>query len=375
MFSMLENMRGPPALLLGGILIALVYLLGRRFATEAQRRKLIASHGCKPPQKFPVRDPLFGLDVMYQTVKAHANKTMLQTKRSHHEMYGNTHSSRLATVRTISTIDPENIKAVLSTNFKDFHVGLPRRRAFSPAIANSILVADGAEWERSRAFLRPSFSRSQVGDLQTLETHVKHLLESIPRDGSTLDLADRFFRYTADVTTDLMFGESILSLPHPEAFGGDLSTACRDLQVGGERRFILGKFADVVPQREFYRSVKKVHDWMDSHVEKAIQQRRLVQEKAEKEDIEDESSRHIFLKELVKLTDDRLTLRDQLLGMFLAGRDTTASLLSNLFFVLARYPEVWQRLHEEIRASLQGRRPTYDELKKLKYLSYCLNES
>lgn len=369
---MLEDVSGLTALLLGGFLLGLVCFLGQIFATAARRRKIISSYGCKPPSRFPVWDPVFGLDVMYKTVQAHNRKTFLSTKRSQHEVYGLTHSSRLAAVPTISTIEPENIKAVLSTHFKDFAVGAPRRRAFSPIIANSILVADGAEWERSRAFLKPSFSRSQVGDLEALEAHVKHLIETIPRNGSTVDLAGLFLRYTADVTTDLMFGESILSLPHPEAFGGDLAKACRDAQLGAERRFILGNFANLVPQRAFYRSVEKIHSYVESHVEKAIQQR-LSQENREKDDVE-ENGKHVFLRALAKLTDDRLILRDQLLGIFFAGRDTTAALLSNLFFVLARNPDVWQRLQEEM-TFLEGRQPTLDELKKLKYLSFCLNES
>jgi cytochrome P450 len=373
---MREDMSWGTPWLLGGFILGLVYFLRKRFAAEVRRRNIISTHGCKTPSRFPVWDPVFGLDVMYQTIQAHKRKTLLSTKRSHHQVYGMTHSSRLATVPAISTIEPENIKAVLSTNFKDFVVGTPRRRAFSPIIANSILVADGVEWEHSRAFLKPSFSRSQVGDLEILEAHVKHLIKAIPRDGSTVDLAELFLRYTADVTTDLMFGESIFSLPHPEAFGGELAQACRDAQVGAERRFVLGKFADLVPQRAFYRSVEKIHAYVNSHVEKAIQHR-LSRENAEKADGKDDgkdNGKHVFLRELAKLTDDRLILRDQLLGIFFAGRDTTAALLSNLFFVLARNSDVWQRLHEEI-ASLEGRQPTLDELKKLKYLSTCLNES
>lgn len=377
---MLEDVsRVPASLVLGALFLGLVYSLIQRFKIEARRRNLISSHGCKPPTKFPVWDPVFGIDVMYKMVKVHRNKTMLSTMRARHAQYGITFSSRLANVATISTIEPENIKAILSVNFKDFHVGLPRRRAFGPVVANSILVADGVEWERSRAFLRPSFSKNQVGDLQTLEIHVQHLIETIPKDGSTVDLAERFLRYTADVTTNLMFGESILSLLHPEAFEDDLSKACRDAQVGAERRFILGIFAHIVPQRQFYRSVKKIHAYVNSHVEKAIQQRFLSQEKTEKpenpeRDNMEDHARHIFSEELAKLTTDRLILRDQLLGMFLAGRDTTAALLANFFFVLSRNVDVWQRLHKEVQ-SLEGRKPTLDELKKCKFLSYCLNES
>jgi cytochrome P450 len=359
---MLEDVSGVTAALLGGFILSLVYFLSQRLATEARRRNVISSHGCKAPSKFPVWDPVFGLDVMYKMIQAQQRKTFLSTRRSYFELYGLTHSSRIATVSTINTIEPENIKTVLSTSFKDFMVGTSRRRAFSPIVANSILVADGVEWEHSRAFLKPSFSNSQVGDLKTLEIHVKHLIESISH-GVTVDLAELFLRYTADVITDLMFGESILSLSHPKAFGDDLTKACRDAQIGAERRFLLGRFANLMPQRAFYRSVKKIHAYIDSHVEKAIQQR-----------MTKDDGKHFFSRELAKLTDDRLILRDQLLGIFLAGRDTTAALLSNLFFVLARNPDVWQQLREEV-TSLEGRRPTLNELKKLKYLSFCLNES
>ena len=372
-FQIFELDGSGPQLLLGGLVLAsLFYIIALRLRTYEARQKIIRQHGCQSPSKYPVWDPIFGLDVIYDAVRAVKRKTFMSEKTSHYQTYGNTHSSRLTTFPVISTIEPENIKTVLSLNFKDFVIGTPRQRAFGPVIANSVLVADGIEWEHSRAFLKPSFARSQVGDLATLEIHVKNLIEAVPHDGSTVDMAQLFLRYTADVTTDFMFGESILSLPHPEAFGGDLAEACRIGQLGAERRFRLGIFANLVPQRAFYRAVKKVHTYMEAHVDKAIQQRQLQadDEKGKPND----ASRYVFLNELAKLTDDRLVLRDQLLGIFLAGRDTTAALLTNMFFVLAREPKVWKQLQEEI-SSLDGREPTLDELKGLKYLSFCLNES
>lgn len=370
--SILESADRFPSLLLGGLVIGAFYYIFLHVRTNQARQNIILETGCKPPPKYPVWDPFFGFDVIYDAIRAVKRKTFLSEKISHYKAYGNTHSSRLTTFPVISTIEPENIKTVLLTHFKDFVIGTPRRRAFEPVIANSVLVADGVAWEHSRAFLKPSFARSQVGDLATLETHVKNLIEAIPCDDSTFDLAQLFLRYTADVTTDFMFGESILSLPHPEAFGGGLTEACRIGQLGAERRFRLGVFANLVPQGGFYRAVKKVHTYMEAHVDKALQQRRSRTE-SEKNGTDD-TSRYIFLDELAKLTDDRLVLRDQLLGIFLAGRDTTAALLTNLLFVLARNPEVWERLHQEI-ASLRGERPSLDELKGLKYLSFCLNES
>ncbi|KAI4088188.1 MAG: hypothetical protein L6R37_008232 [Teloschistes peruensis] len=265
------------------------------------------------------------------------------------------------------TIEPDNIKAVLSTHFQDFIVGAPRRRALSPVLAKSVLIADRAEWEHARALLRPSFARSQIGDLVTIELHVKNLLDVLPRDGSTVDLAEIFLRFTADVTTDFMFGESILSLPKPEAVGGELAAAARGAQVGAERRIRLGIFAHIIPQPAFYQSVRKLHAYMDAHVDRAVQQTRLG------ETNEHDKDRYIFSRELAKLTGDRIQVRDQLAGIFFAGRDSTAALLSNLFLLLSREHKVWQRLQEEF-GTLEGRKPILDELRGFKYLSSCLNE-
>ena len=370
--SMIEMVGKTSTLVIGGFVLAIFYYLGLRFKLYKERRKTILQHGCKPPARFPHWDRLLGLDVIYDTIRAVKRKTFLSEKISHYEAYGNTHSSRLTTYSVLNTIEPENIKIILSTNFKDFVVGAPRRRAFEPIIANSVFVADGVDWEHSRAFLKPSFTRSQVGDLATLEVHIENLLKAIPRDGSTVDLAELFLRYTADVTTDFMFGESILSLPQPQAFGGDLTKSFRDAVIGAERRSVFGIFANVVPQRAFYQSVKKVHAYMDVHVDKALEQRRARKDRGVG-GVAD-TGRFIFSKELARLTDDRLALRDQLLGIFLAGRDTTSALLSNLFFVLARNLEVWKRLREEI-STLDSRQPTLDELKGLKYLGFCVDES
>lgn len=369
MFASLSLIR---LLLSGALALASLFVSLRSFIIYTRCRRTALQHGCKPPPKYQGWDPLFGLDIVYNGIQAINRKNFLNWRRSQYETYGYTHSCKVGAHSAICTVEPENIITVLSTKFKDFVLGTPRQRAFSPVLKNSILVADGLEWEHSRAFLKPSFSRSQVGDLATLEIHVKNLIAAIPHDGSSVDLLELFLRYTADVTTDFMLGESIGSLPRPDAFGGKLTQACEVAQRGMARRLVLGRFADFIPQPALYRSVKLAHDYVDGHVENAIQEKRS-RNLSEKNEIK-QSSKYFFLKELVQLTEDRVVLRDQLLGIFVAGRDTTATLLSNLFFELARRPDLTKQLQEEVR-SLEGRQPTLDELKGMKLLSYCMNES
>jgi cytochrome P450 len=78
---------------------------------------------------------------------------------------------------------------------------------------------------------------------------------------------------------------------------------------------------------------------------------------------------YTFLHALAAFTRDRKVLRDQLVAILLAGRDTTASTLSWTFYELARHPEVVKKLREEIVDSVGlERAPTYGDLKSMKYL-------
>jgi cytochrome P450 len=83
---------------------------------------------------------------------------------------------------------------------------------------------------------------------------------------------------------------------------------------------------------------------------------------------------YTFLHALASFTRDRKVLRDQLVAVLLAGRDTTASTLSWTFYELARHPQVVKKLREEIIEHVGLERPpTYSDLKNMKYLQVRLS--
>jgi cytochrome P450 len=106
---------------------------------------------------------------------------------------------------------------------------------------------------------------------------------------------------------------------------------------------------------------------VDAYVEKAFAQKRTG-------DIEKWDGRYIFLYELTKQTDSKYKVRSELLHILLAGRDTTAALLTNVFWELSRKPAVWAKLRKEVD-ELRGEKPTYEQLKDMKYLKAVLNEA
>ena len=60
------------------------------------------------------------------------------------------------------------------------------------------------------------------------------------------------------------------------------------------------------------------------------------------------------------------------------GRDTTAALLTDVWWNLSHEPQVWQRLQKEVSSlenPLSRERPIFEQLKEMKYLRAVLNES
>jgi cytochrome P450 len=82
-----------------------------------------------------------------------------------------------------------------------------------------------------------------------------------------------------------------------------------------------------------------------------------------------------FISSLARETNDRKHIRDAIMAMLLAGRDTTAGTLSWCFLELARHPEVLQKLRKEVDETLATEGPSYQQLKDMKYLSAVINET
>lgn len=78
--------------------------------------------------------------------------------------------------------------------------------------------------------------------------------------------------------------------------------------------------------------------------------------------------------ELVKETQDRDSLRHQIMNLFFPARDSTAIGVSNVFFQLARHPRVWDKLREEVVNTAPGAL-SIELLNSMKYLRNVIDES
>jgi len=132
-----------------------------------------------------------------------------------------------------------------------------------------------------------------------------------------------------------------------------------------------GPLQRFVPLGSFRNGLKLVNELCNTYIDQAL---RLTKEELEAVTKSDEG--YTFLHELASYTRDRKIIRDQLVAILLAGRDTTACTLSWTFYELGRHPEVVKKLRAEILATVgTDRKPTYADLKGMKYLQNVMNET
>ena len=377
MASSLVDSRSVWQLLAGTILLYAVYYLHWQLTVGANRRRMIKENGCKPIKHHPgLNSPtqrLFGTTIVLESMKAFKKYKLLETSYNQFQQLGNTFEANLLNTKALHTIEPEILKTMLATKFKDWNLSDQRKSAFIPLLGHGIFTTDGAAWQHSRDLLRPNFTRSQVGDLATFEAHISQLIDRIPKDGSTVDLQELFFRLTIDSATEFLFGESTNTLApststeSPARFAEAFN---RSQAFTGEvgRNGFLSKF---VSKKEFHSDVKYVHEFADRYVQRGLEIRKTYD--LEKANGKEEGERYVFLSELVKQTSDPIQIRSELLNILLAGRDTTASLLSNVWFILARRPDIWEKLQAEV-SQLGEELPTFAQIKDMKYLKQVLNE-
>lgn len=270
--------------------------------------------------------------------------------------------------QTVFTVDPENIKAILATQFNEYGKGPQFHQDFEEFLGDGIFNTDHEKWQQSRQLIRPQFIKDRVSDLETFERHVSILLPLLGGNGREVDVKDLFFRYTLDAATDFLLGRSVGSLEHGEVAFAEAFGEIQRIQNTIARS---GPLNWVIPRKELRRHLKVLNSFVEPYIEQTL---RLSPEELEKRTKGEQG--YTFLHALASYTRDRKVLRDQIVSTLLAGRDTTACTLSWMLYELSQNPELVTELRREVEQTvgLTGK-PSYADLKSMKLLQYTMNET
>ncbi|QIW95936.1 hypothetical protein AMS68_001454 [Peltaster fructicola] len=340
-------------------------------ALKQSRKAFKEQHGCKDPPPNMRPWDIFGFYGVYLLVNEAKQYRLLEYWNNNYKIYGQTHSGNRRGRQFTTTMDVENFKAIHATNFDDWAVE-DSRQGFIQFLGKGVFLSDGAFWAHSRSVLRPQFEKHQVAELGQFEPHVQRMFKSFPTDGSTIDLQVLFHKLTMDTSSEFLIGRSTLLLDQTyNEEGHEFAAAFEAATQDGTLRARLGWMYWLWPHFAIQKDHAIIHRFAEKWVQQAMQEKHSQHD----EKSNGKKSNYTFLKQLVM--DDRMDakrIHGEILNIMLAGRDTTASLLSAMFFVLSREARIMQKLRAEVD-ELNGELPTYERLRDMKYLKYCAQEA
>ena len=168
--------------------------------------------------------------------------------------------------------------------------------------------------------MRKHFARIQYQNLGLFREHVDNLLQCLPVSQGVTDLQPLFFNLTLDMTTDLLLGKSTRSLkPTSDAGIKAFQESFNTAQEGLAKRFRIAPWQFLYNPAEFRDACSTVHRFVDDYIKEREVSGSVGHQRPWS---------FAFIDQLAEESNDAKSLRDQLLNILLAGRDTTACSLS-----------------------------------------------
>ena len=171
-----------------GLFACIIYPVANALWIYSARRAQIRQEDCRSPRKYTQKWYLLDVDILIENLKqARAHHFMEHSQYRYHH-WGPTFQGSLLGTTTISTIDPKNLQSVYSLDFQSFGLESLRLPTAGLFMGRGISTTDGLFWEHLRALVEPIFTRAQFADLETLEHHLKQMIDLLPADGSSVDV-------------------------------------------------------------------------------------------------------------------------------------------------------------------------------------------
>ncbi|XVE56597.1 hypothetical protein DITRI_Ditri04bG0023800 [Diplodiscus trichospermus] len=289
--------------------------------------------------------------------------------------------SRLGARRTVVTANPANVEHMLKTNFNNFPKGKPFTEILGDLLGCGIFNVDGELWSTQRKLASHEFSTKSLRDfvVQTLQEEVENrlipLLEEAMETQKVLDLQDVLRRFAFDTICKVSLGHDPccldLSKPVPPLVKAFDSASEISAMRGMAPMFVIWKIKralNVGSEKQLKEAIKLVHGC----VLEIIQNKKSAL-KAETKRVDGDD----LLSRLLSAGHDDEVVRDMVISFIMAGRDTTSSAMTWLFWLLSKHQNAEKMIVKEVESMLgNGEKGLdFEVLKEMNCVKACLCES
>lgn len=241
--------------------------------------------------------------------------------------------------------------------------------ALAPLVGDSIFVSSGATWRRQRDMVDPAFSHMRINTaFESMVAAVDDYQTRLDTEGQaprSLDLA--MSELTADIICRTVFSTSLASEMAREVFDAFTVFEREVAQVELRRLIFEPAFADVPQPAPVVEACDRIRyqlgKLIDMHGQSACPHADIARAVM---DATDAGTGEGFTRE---------ELVDQLGVFFLAGHETTASVLTWAFYILATQPQMLARVRTEVDATVGDGPVEFEHIKKLPFTRNVFKET
>ncbi|KAK4952711.1 hypothetical protein LTR10_009518 [Elasticomyces elasticus] len=270
--------------------------------------------------------------------------------------------------RVVHTIEPANLRHVLTTSARDWGVFSGQRNSLYPLAQNGVLTTSGLQWAHNRKPLSRHVNGVRSKDPSVVESDISALFEAIGSSDdegwtSASDMSDLLRRMALDMATTFFFGvtaQSQLSgvrrrtgntslnnnpdtrLGKSMALTEDFTNAWKQVTDFVTWRAALGSKYWMADGPQYRAACAKMEEFAD----------RLIDDVAAQAAVSTDSNATVCL--VSKLLDDfrdRTAVRHNVLELCIAGQNMSGTALQWAFAELGNNPAVFAGLRSEILAT------------------------
>lgn len=272
---------------------------------------------------------------------------------------------------------PAHLEHVFSTRADNYTKG-PMFSRLRPILGDGLLLTDGAVWRSQRRLLQPAFHPRRIRSLvalfdQLVERRLDHLRPRAEQGGA-IDLGDEMRLLTMHVGVAALFSSEV-GEADSDAIADGFDRALHHIPLRFFTYF-LPEWLPLPGQRQIARLRRMIATFTSGMV--AARARHpgarddllsLLLTATAKSDAEQRTLG------IHQRADARRFVIDHVTTSLFGGYESTATSLTWVFLMLAKHPEVAERVIAEADCLLAGRAPTYEDLGKLHYLQQVIDES
>jgi cytochrome P450 len=284
------------------------------------------------------------------------------------QRFGDISRLKLGPMVAFLAVHPDHVRHVLVDNGRNY-VRDPPFLELKKVVGEGLLMSDGEPWRRQRRLMQPAFHQKKIAGMAArMAASGRELIEELSasaKEGRAIDMAEVMGHQTLRIAGRMLFNTETAS--DTAAFIDAIPVIMAYVAVRGRSIVKVPQALPTATNRRFREAMAT----LDSVVYKTLKLRRQGADKSE--DLLALMMEARYEDTGLGMSDEQL--RNEVLTLFLAGSETSATALTWTWVQLSKNPAVMRELRAEVDRVLGGREPTLDDLPNLVYTTAVLEES